>query len=101
MAVQDIIIAVCQWVFVLALLFSVFRRERMEWTGPITAIGLSIIAVVFASMGFWHSTASCGVTAICWWIIGVRAVVRRMKEPRPVSAYNVKFGRKGKEPWAL
>lgn len=96
MPTQDIVISACQWTFVFALFFSVFRRERMERTGPITAIGLTVISITFATMYYWQSCIASAVSALCWWVIGIRAVIRVRKE----NKQKIEALTKGK-PWAL
>lgn len=104
MGTHDIIIGSCQWVLVLALLFSIWGRERMYITGPITAVALTVMAGTFVSMEFWNATAACGSAALCWYCIAARAVHKHFKKtelPVGVIPYRVKISTERKQPWVL
>lgn len=107
MPIHDIILGACQWVFVLALIFSL-GRDRLWITAPITALGLTVMAVTLGTMAFWHSMAACAVAALCWYVIASRAVCRRFKrrrDPESVKFGRIRVSRSGfsigkDEPWA-
>ena len=73
MAWQDIIIAAGQWVFLLALLPSIFRKDKPALTTSIaTSVVLAVLAFTYATLSLWISTISGILVSVAWFTLAVQ-----------------------------
>jgi hypothetical protein len=67
---QDVVIAVGQFVFAAALIPSVRGRQKPALTSSlITATGLTVFGICFATLGLWLSVAGVWTSAAMWWVL--------------------------------
>lgn len=68
---QDIVIASVNWVFLIALLPTVFHKTQKPTlaTGLLTGTGLAVLAATFASLHLWLSVIGAGASAAVWLLI--------------------------------
>lgn len=68
---QDIGIMVIQWAFFLALLPTVWSKDKPPLsTSVVTSLLLLALAFIFSTLHFWNSMASTLFVALAWVIIG-------------------------------
>ncbi len=92
---QDYVISAGQFVFALAMIPTIRSASKPALiSSVITALGLSIFAVCFATLSLWLSVAGTGVGAFTWWIVaaqtfrrGMRPRERHIKVPRRFTVY--------------
>jgi hypothetical protein len=73
MAWQDIIIAGGQWIFLLALLPSIFGKDKPALTTSIlTSVVLAILAFSYATLSLWISTISAMLVSSAWLTLAVQ-----------------------------
>lgn len=73
MAWQDIIIAIGQWVFLLALLPSIFGKDKPALaTSILTGVVLAVFAVTFATLSFWTSAISSIIVSGAWFMLAAQ-----------------------------
>ncbi len=67
---QDIILSVGQYIFVLALLPSVFGRDKPALSSSLlTGSVLAIFSCVYASLTLWGSTIASAIVAATWFLL--------------------------------
>ena len=72
---QDIIFAIGSFVFVLALLPSIFGKNKPDMkTSLMTFLVLCAFVGCYITLGFWVSVVSGSLTAICWLILFAQKV---------------------------
>ncbi len=70
---QDIIIAAGQWIFLLALLPSIFGKDKPALTTSIvTGIVLAVLAFAYATLALWISTISALLVSSAWLTLAVQ-----------------------------
>lgn len=75
MSPQDWVLSVCQWVFIVALLPSIFgpRKPAMA-TSLITGGTLAAMAVTYATLELWIATASTAAVSVGWFVLAAQVV---------------------------
>jgi len=70
---QDIVISVGQWIFIIALMPSIFSQNKPDVkTSLITAIVLTVFGFTFLTLNLIIGGLSGLGTAFCWWILFVQ-----------------------------
>ncbi len=71
MSWQDIVIAVCCFVFGFGLFPAVrsATQKPPRSTALITAIAQTVLAITLATLSLWLGTAGNGLCALLWWIL--------------------------------
>ncbi len=70
MSWQDIILSIGQYVFVIALLPSVFGKDKPALSSSlITAIILAIFSLVYSTLDLWSSTVASGIVSATWFLL--------------------------------
>ncbi len=70
---QDVVISIGQWIFVVALLPSVFGKDKPALsTSLITGAVLAAFAVTFATLLFWNSAISAAILSLTWFVLAVQ-----------------------------
>ncbi len=73
MAWQDIIIAAGQWVFLLALLPSIFGKDKPALaTSILTGVVLAVLAFTYSTLSLWVSTISGILVSSGWFTLAVQ-----------------------------
>ena len=73
MAWQDIIIAAGQWVFLLALLPSIFGKDKPALaTSILTGVVLAVLAFAYATLMLWISTLSAILVSLGWFTLAAQ-----------------------------
>ena len=73
MAWQDLIIAAGQWVFLLALLPSIFGKDKPALsTSILTSTVLAVLAFTYATLSLWVSTISGILVSSAWLVLAVQ-----------------------------
>lgn len=71
--IQDVILTVGALVFIVALLPTMFGREKPALTTSITTgTVLVVFSGVYVSLGLWFSAATTLVTACCWFTLAAQ-----------------------------
>jgi hypothetical protein len=67
---QDLVYSIGQWVFIVALLPSVFSKNKPAFVSSLTT-GTVLLVYVFtmASLNLWVSSASTSITCLVWYIL--------------------------------
>lgn len=74
---QDYVISGGQFVFALAMIPTIRSAQKPALlSSVITALGLSIFAVCFATLSLWLSVAGTSVGALTWWIVAAQSLKR-------------------------
>ncbi len=81
---QDIVIAVGSWVFIVALIPTLFSKHKPQViTSMLTGGILAVYAVVYGTMGLWVSVLPVDpvmtLLAAVWFVIGMQGI-RRHRE---------------------
>ncbi len=67
---QDYVIAAGQWIFTLALLPSIFGKNKPEtWTSGLTFFFLLIFSVTFFTLNLNYSGVADAVNAFAWFVL--------------------------------
>lgn len=70
---QDVIIAAGQWIFLIALLPSIFGKDKPALaTSILTGIVLAILAFTYATLSLWISTISAVLVSGAWLTLAVQ-----------------------------
>jgi len=78
MAWQDIVLSVGAWVFVIALLPSIFGKDKPPVsTSFLTGGILLVFACVYFTLHLWLSMSSTGVLALAWLWLGVQKMTSK------------------------
>ncbi|MFP4616740.1 MAG: hypothetical protein ACLFNR_01085 [Candidatus Paceibacterota bacterium] len=82
---QDIVLSVGQWVFILALLPSIFSSEKPAiLTSLITGLVLAVFAFTFYTLELLASAVSTACVSLTWAILVFQALkIRRNKNVQP------------------
>ncbi len=79
---QDIVIAVGQWLFVLALLPSIFSKDKPALlTSVMTGMILSAFSIAYWTIGLEISSFSTAVVSIEWFILAYQKYKQKQKIP--------------------
>lgn len=74
MSWQDIVIAVLQFGFALALIPSLRAPQKPAYaTCILTAAGLTVIAFCFLTLDLWLSATGTGSAAVGWWLLVIQS----------------------------
>ncbi len=70
---QDIVLMATSFVFAPSLIVSIVKKTKYPaWTSLPTAIALTIMVVVYATLGLWLAASTTILTASCWYILFFR-----------------------------
>ncbi|HEY4473962.1 MAG TPA: hypothetical protein VI957_02275 [Candidatus Paceibacterota bacterium] len=80
MAWQDIILSVGQYIFVIALLPSVFGGDKPALSSSLlTGFVLAIFSAVYASLDLWSSTIASAIVATTWFVLAWQQYRKKRK----------------------
>lgn len=72
---QDVVLAIGTWIFALALLPSLFSKNKpSKWTSLMTAVPLSSFVVCYFTLGLWITGISISVSSLLWWVLFYQGV---------------------------
>jgi hypothetical protein len=78
MAWQDIILSIGNFIFVIALLPSVFGPDKPALSSSLlTGAVLSCFTVIYASLALWTATIAVGLSAFVWFVLAYQQWHRR------------------------
>ena len=78
MSWQDMVIAIGSWIFIVALLPSIFSQNKPDVkTSIMTAVVLTVYGFVFFTLGLIFSAISGMGTAVCWWILFIQKIMKK------------------------
>jgi hypothetical protein len=84
MSWRDIFLSVGQYIFVLALLPSVFGKNKPAFTSSLlTGSVLGMFAFIYWTLGLWSSVIATSAVAITWFILAWQKYTEEKKEPKP------------------
>lgn len=67
---QDIVLSIGQYIFVLALLPSVFGTDKPALSSSLlTGTVLGIFSAVYATLGLWNSTLASAIVSATWFLL--------------------------------
>ena len=70
---QDIVLSIGQWIFVIALLPSVFGKDKPAFSSSlITGAVLAVFAFTFATLSLWVSAFSTSLVSITWFVLAAQ-----------------------------
>jgi hypothetical protein len=70
MSWQDVVYAIGQWIFIIALVPSVLGKDKPALsTSLTTGLVLAVYVVTLISLNLWISAISSAVTAATWFIL--------------------------------
>ena len=70
---QDIVLSVGSWIFIVALLPSLFGKDKPPIsTSLLTGVVLLIYTFVYSTLHLWLSMASTGVLGVAWLVLGAQ-----------------------------
>ncbi|OGG80471.1 hypothetical protein A3A39_04200 [Candidatus Kaiserbacteria bacterium RIFCSPLOWO2_01_FULL_54_13] len=71
---QDWLVGTVQWVFTIALLFTILDKTKKPplSTAILTSIGIGIVAITFATLDLWWSFVSAAIMSFEWAIIAIQ-----------------------------
>jgi len=73
MAWQDVVFSIGQWIFIIALLPSVFGKDKPAFSSSvITGSVLGVFALTFATLSLWVSAFSTTLVSITWFVLAVQ-----------------------------
>jgi hypothetical protein len=80
---QDSVITGVQWIFVVALLFTILDKTKKPTllTSFVSSAGIYIIAFTFATLELWWSFASAAIMATEWGVIAYQRYRLDKKTP--------------------
>lgn len=74
---QDIVISAGQWIFIIALIPSIFSQNKPDIrTSLMTAIVLTAFSFTFFTLDLVIGGISSLGTATCWWILFIQKIRR-------------------------
>ncbi|HZX49578.1 MAG TPA: hypothetical protein VFE94_00300 [Candidatus Paceibacterota bacterium] len=80
MAWQDIVFSIGSWVFVFALLPSVFSKDKPAFSSSITtATVLTVFVFTYASLGLWLTAVSAGLLTLTWCVLAIQKFLMNQK----------------------
>jgi hypothetical protein len=78
MSWQDIVFTAGSWVLIIALLPTVFSKNKpTSATSFMYGTILLIFTFTYLSLALWFTTLSTGITALIWYIIGVQGFLKK------------------------
>ncbi len=70
---QDVVYAVGQWVFIVALIPSILSKDKPALTSSLlTGLVLLVYAFTLASLNLWISTISTLATSVAWFVLALQ-----------------------------
>lgn len=70
---QDVVLMMTSFIFAPSLIVSIVKRVKYPaLTSLPTAIALTIMVVVYASLDLWLAASTTVLTASCWYILFFR-----------------------------
>lgn len=73
MSWQDIVFSIGAWIFVIALLPSVFGKDKPALTSSLmTGSVLAIYALTYLTLSLWISAFSTSLVALTWFTLAVQ-----------------------------
>lgn len=79
---QDIVLSIGQWIFVLALLPSVFGKDKPALASSLLTGGvLSVFGFVYATLGLWSAVVATSAVAGTWFILAWQKYREKTKKP--------------------
>ena len=77
---QDIVLSVGQYIFVIALLPSVFGKDKPALSSSLlTGTVLGVFTVVYATLGLWNSTIASTLVTATWFLLAWQQYRKRSK----------------------
>lgn len=77
---QDIVLSVGQYIFVIALLPSVFGKDKPALSSSLlTGTVLGVFTAVYATLGLWSSTIASTLVTATWFLLAWQQYRRRNK----------------------
>ena len=77
---QDWLISVGTWVILLALLPSIFSKDKPALkTSLLTGTVLAFFAFAYATLNLWTSTISTALISIAWFVLAVQKAIINKK----------------------
>jgi len=71
---QEVVFTVGGFVFFIALLPSIFSKNKPAFaTSIMTAIFLTLFVVAFATLDLWWSAAAQALGALAWWVLTIQS----------------------------
>src|SRR3989344_2492729 len=90
MALQDIILSGGEYIFVIALLPSVFGGDKPALSSSLlTGFVLAIFSAVYASLDLWSSTIASAIVATTWFVLAWQQYREKLKYSRPLWQLSV------------
>lgn len=83
MAWQDIVFSIGAWIFVIALLPSVFGKDKPALSSSlITGSVLAVFAFTYVSLSLWIAALSTSMVSLTWFVLAVQKfmIYRRQKK---------------------
>ena len=78
---QDIVLSVGQYIFVIALLPSVFGKDKPALSSSLlTGTVLGVFTVVYATLGLWSSTIASTLVTATWFLLAWQQYRKKMKK---------------------
>lgn len=78
---QDIVLSVGSWIFVIALLPSIFGKDKPPLvTSLMTGTILVIYAFTYSTLHLWLSVASTGAVGLAWFTLAVQKVIAKSRQ---------------------
>ena len=78
---QDIVLSIGQWVFAIALLPSVFGKDKPALVSSlITGSVLTVFAFTFATLSLWISAISTVLVSLIWFVLAGQKIMINRKE---------------------
>ena len=76
---QDIVLSAGSWIFTIALLPSIFGKDKPPlFTSVLTGTILVIFAAVYFTLHLWFSVVSASVLALGWLILAAQKFSRKV-----------------------
>ena len=78
---QDIVLSIGQWIFVIALLPSVFGKDKPALSSSLLTGGvLALFAFVYSTLGLWSSVLATSAVSLTWLILAWQKFSKDKKE---------------------
>lgn len=67
---QDVALGIIGFSFSFALIPSIISKHKpAKWSCLLTATGLTVMVVIFGTMGLWLTVIANSMSALAWWIL--------------------------------
>jgi hypothetical protein len=77
---QDYILTLCNFVFIFALLPSVFSQNKPAFsTSLVTASALFVMTITFATLALWLTAAASSVSCFLWFVLAFQSFSKRKR----------------------